>query len=189
MKSAKYYRVVSSASRYAIFSLIMAVSVNAQKIRVEYDKSLDFSKFKTFAWGERDASSRPLLVQVIAGAIEEELTKRGLRQTDGEPDVYIQMYGGVNAEMGVSYPAFLYSGGIPPFDQSFLMWTAIPGTSSTVVVHKGQLVVDVIDASRKKLAWRGVTKENLSDNRSKAIDQVNTAVGKLFRKYPVARTD
>ena len=94
----------------------MAVSVNAQEIKVEYDKSLDFSKFKTFAWGERDASPRPLLVHVIAGAIEEELTKRGLRKTDGEPDVYIQMYGGVNLDMGVSYPAFLYSRGISPFD-------------------------------------------------------------------------
>ena len=63
----------------------MAVSVNAQEIKVEYDKSLDFSKFKTFAWGERDASPRPLLVHVIAGAIEEELTKRGLRKPMASP--------------------------------------------------------------------------------------------------------
>jgi hypothetical protein len=165
----------------------VAVSVCAQKIKVEYDKSLDFTKFKTFAWGERDASSHPLLVLAIAAAIEDELTGRGLRKTDGEPDLYVQMYGGTNAEMGVSYPAFLYSGGFPPFDQSFLMWTAIPGTTNTVVVHQGQLVVDIIDGNRKKLAWRGMAKENLSENRSKALDQVNTAVEKLFRKYPVGR--
>jgi hypothetical protein len=128
-------------------------------------------------------------VAAIAGAIEEELTNRGLRKTDGVPDLYVQMYGGVNADMGASYPAFLYGGGLPPFDQSFLVWTPIPGSTNTVVVHKGQLIVDIIDASHKKLAWRGMAKENLSDNRSKALDQANTAVEKLFRKYPVSRVN
>jgi len=186
MKSSTGCRVVDLAARCLLFSLIVAGSLSAQKIKVEYDKSLDFNKFKTFAWGERDASARPLLVLAIAGAVEQELTNRGLRKTDGEPDLYVQMYGGTNAEMGVSYPVFLYSGGFPPFDTSFLAWTAVPGTSNTVVVHKGQLVVDLIDGNRKKLAWRGIARDNLSDNRSKALDQVNTAVEKLFRKYPVA---
>ena len=36
------------------------------------------------------------------------------------------------------------------------MWYDIPGTVTTVVVHKGELVVDVIDAARKKLIWRGI---------------------------------
>ena len=185
MKSSSGRRFISLASGCVFLSLVVAVSVSAQKIKVEYDKSLDFSKFKTFAWGERDASARPLLVIAIAAAIEQELTNRGLQRTDGDPDLYVQMYGGTNAEMGVSYPVFLYSGGFPPFDTSFLAWTAVPGTSNTVVVHQGQLVVDLIDGSRKKLAWRGIARDNLSDNRSKALDQVNTAVEKLFRKYPV----
>jgi hypothetical protein len=188
MKSSSSCCAVRICLGCALFFLIVAVSASAQKIKVEYDQNLDFSKFKTFAWGERDASSRPLLVLAIAGAIEEELTNRGLRITDGTPDLYVQMYGGTNAEMAASYPVFLYSGmgGLPPFNTSFSAWTALPGTSNTVVVHKGQLIVDIIDGARKKLIWRGMAKENLSDNRSKALDQVNTAVEKLFRKYPVA---
>jgi hypothetical protein len=59
---------------------------------------------------------------------------------------------------------------------------------TTVVVHKGELVVDVIDAAQKKLIWRGVAKEKLSsDNREKLLDQVNTAVEKMFKQYPVAQ--
>jgi hypothetical protein len=96
------------------------------------------------------------------------------------------MYGSVDSEMGVSYSDFLYSGmgGVPPFDQSFLMWGAVPGSTTTVVVHKGQLVVDLIDAGQKKLVWRGMAKEKLSDKKQKLVDQVNTAVEKMFLKYP-----
>lgn len=187
MKSSNGCRAATLASACIVFALTVAISASAQKVKVEYDKSVDFSKFKSFAWGERDASARPLLADIIVGTIQQELTSRGLQLTNADPDVYVQIYGGTNAEMGVSYPAFLYSGmgGMPPFDNSFLVWTPIPGTTSTVVVHAGQLVVDIIDASRKKLVWRGIAKDNLSDNRSEALDQVNRAIEKLFKKYPV----
>jgi glutathionylspermidine synthase len=54
-----------------------------------------------------------------------------------------------------------------------------------VVVHKGQLVVDLIDAAHKEIEWRGVAKEKLGDNRGKLVDRVNTAVEKMFKTYPV----
>jgi len=168
---------------------LLCLSADAQKIKVEYNKDLDFSQFKTFAWDKQSAVSRPMLALAIAGAIEEELTKRGLHKTDANPDLYIQMYGSVDSDMSVSYSDFLYSGmgGIPPFDQSFLMWGAIPGSTTTVVVHQGQLVVDLIDASQKKLAWRGMAKEKLSDKKEKLVNQVNTAVEKMFKQYPAGK--
>ena len=52
------------------------------------------------------------------------------------------------------------------------------------MVHKGQLVVDLIDAAHKKLAWRGIATEKLSEQQMKLVEQVNTAVEKLFAKYP-----
>ena len=169
--------------------VLVAIKAPAQKIKVEFDKSLDFSRFKTFTWAPRDAVSRPLLAAAIAGAIEEELTARGLQQVSEHPDLYIEMYGSMDSDMAVSYSDLYsgYSGGVPPFDQSFRMWGAVPGSTTTAVVHKGQLVVDLIDASEKKLAWRGVARENLSDNRGKLVTQINTAVEKMFRKYPVPR--
>jgi Domain of unknown function (DUF4136) len=168
MRSSRGCDVLRQAALWLFFAALGAISLQAQKIKVEYDKSLDFARFKTFAWGQHDTVSRPMLAHAIAGAIEEELTKRGLHKIDNHPDLYI------------------YSGysGIPPFDQSFLVWGTVPGTTTTVVVHKGQLVVDLIDAAHKKIAWRGMAKENLSDNRGKLVDQVNTAVEKMFEKYP-----
>jgi hypothetical protein len=48
-------------------------------------------------------------------------------------------------------------------------------------------VVDVIDASQKKLAWRGMATDKLSDKPEKLLQQVNTAVEKMFRQYPAAK--
>ena len=168
--------------------VLVAARAPAQKIKVEFDKGLDFSKFKTFTWAPRGAVSRPLLADAIAGAIEEELTARGMQNVSEHPDLYVEMYGSMDSDMAVSY-SDLYSGygGVPPFDQSFMLWGAVPGSTTTVVVHKGQLVVDLIDASQKKLAWRGIARDNLSENRGKLVTQINTAVEKMFKKYPVPR--
>jgi Domain of unknown function (DUF4136) len=187
MRASRTCHVLHRAAQWLLLVGLLSFSAQAQKIKVEYDKNLDFAKFKTFAWGKHDAVSRPTLVLFIAGAIQEELTRRGLQKTDSNPDLYIQMYGSVDSDMAVSYsdPLYIGTGGIPPFDQSYVMWGA--GSTTTVVVHKGQLVVDLIDANRKKLAWRGMAREKLSDKKEKLIDQINTAVEKMFQQYPAGK--
>ncbi len=170
----------------ALFLLLAASAAHAQKIKVEFDKNVDFSTFKTYAFDPTpQASARPVLVAAIKGAITDELSKRGLNQVTENPDLYIAMYGAVDSDMAVTYSDFYYGpAGIPPFGESFLLWGGIPGTTTTAVIHNGQLIVDLIDARAKKLAWRGIATEKLSDQQMKLVEQVNTAVEKLFAKYP-----
>ena len=164
------------------------VGAQAQKIKVEYDKSLDFSKFKTFALDSNQATSKPMLRLAILAAVQDDLAKRGLKQVNDNPDLYIQVYGAIDSDVIANYNDPIYGSSIPPINANINMWYGIPGTMTTVVVHKGELVVDVIDAAQKKLIWRGVAKEKLSsDNREKLLDQVNTAVEKMFKQYPVAQ--
>lgn len=180
-------RLISPRSATAILLLFLICgAAQAQKIKVEFDKNIDFSKLKTYAWDPTpQATAKPVLVAAIKGAVNEELGKRGLTQVAENPDLYIAMYGSVDSDMAVTYSDLYYGPwGIPAFDQSFLMWGAVPGTTNTAVVHKGQLVVDLIDAERKKLAWRGIATQKLSDQQMKLVEQVNTAVEKLFAKYP-----
>lgn len=158
----------------------------AQKIKVEFDKNTDFAAFKTFAWDPTaQPTTRPMLVLAIKAAVNEELTKRGLKEVAANPDVYVQAYGGTESDTAISYSDLLYGpAGITPFDQSFLVWGAIPGSVTTVIVHKGELIVDVLDANRKRLVWRGKANAKLSEQRQKALQQVNTAVEKMFAQYP-----
>ena len=177
------------SARVGIFTLILllaASSAHAQKIKVEFDKGVDFSKFKTYAWDPTpQATAKPVLAANIKAGINQELAKHGLQEVAANPDLYVAMYGGIDSDMAVTYSDFYYGPwGIPPFDQSFLMWGGIPGTTNTAVIHNGQLIVDLIDASRKKLAWRGIANQKLSDQQMKLLEQVNTAVEKLFAQYP-----
>ena len=175
--------------RVAIAGFLLAVgcaAAEAQKIKVEFDKNVDFAAFRTYAWDPTpQTAAKPVLVLAIKGAVNEELGKRGLKEVTENPDLYVAIYGANDADMAITYSDFYYGPwGIPAFDQSFLVWGTVPGTTNTAVVQKGQLVVDLIDAGHKKLAWRGMATQKLSDQQMKLLEQVNAAVEKLFAQYP-----
>jgi hypothetical protein len=177
-------------ARLALLSALIvftAASSQAQKIKVEYDKSLDFSKFKTYALDPKDNASRPMLRLAIQAAVQDDLAKRGLTKVDNDPDLYVQMYGSIDSDATFSYMDPIYGTGIPPINYGITMWYTIPGSITSVVVHKGEMVLDILDARQKKLIWRGVATQKLSDKRDKLLDQVNTTVEKLFLQYPVAK--
>jgi hypothetical protein len=166
---------------------LVPLCVQAQKIKVEYNKAIDFSKYKTFAWAPIGAVSRPMLAAAIQGAIQDELIKRGLSKTDGIPDLVIEIYGSVDSDMQVTFDNPLYAGigGVPDFGTGFVMWGFTPGGSSSVIVHKGQLVVDLLDFSQRKLVWRAVATDNLSSNPDKLVGQVNDTAAKMLKEYPI----
>ncbi len=183
----------SSHSRRAQLALLLCwlvllacATAQAQKIKVQYDKSLDFSKFKTYSIDPVDPGSKPMLRLAIQAAVEHDLNRVGLTKVAGNPDIVVQMYGATDNDMTYHYHDPIYGGYNPPVN-SIILWTGVPGTVTTVIIHKGELVVDLIDASRKRLVWRGVAKQNLSDKRDKVLDQINTAVEKMFLQYPVKK--
>ena len=173
------------ASLLCFLIALSCSAAHAQKIKVEYDKSIDFSKFKTYAIDPAENPSKPMLRLAIQAAVQDDLGKRGLTKVEADPDLYVQMYGAIDTDITAHYHDPIYGGAIPPMNSGITLWHNIPGTVTTVVIPKGELVVDVIDARQKQLIWRGIGKQKLSDQRDKLLDQVNTAVEKLFAQYPV----
>jgi hypothetical protein len=179
--------------KFAVAAVLLAFATPswAQKIHVTYDKDTNFTQFKTFAWGPHGAVAHPMLAANLVGAIEQELKARGLERVDiaQNPGLVIQVYGSVDQETSFysTDPLYNATGGIPPFDPSFsgpITYGNFGATS--VTIHKGELVVDLIDAVNKKLVWRGIAQQNLAaHNPNKLVSQVNTAVAKMFKQYPV----
>jgi hypothetical protein len=174
---------------YWVALVSLCTAGHAQKVKVEYDKNLDFSQFKTYAWGQHDAPSLPTVALLTAAAVADDLDKRGLKRVDDNPDLFVQMYGAVDSDLSVVRYNPLYggTGGIPPFDTTFSMWGYLPGGTTSVQVRKGQLIVDLIDAKQKKLVWRGEARDKLSDQKDKLLNQVHSAVEKMFAQYPVKK--
>jgi len=165
----------------------VASSAHAQKIKVEYDKSVDFSKFKTYSIDPQENSAKPMLRLAIQAAVQDDLGKRGLSKVDSNPDLYVQMYGATENDYTAHYHDPIYGGAIPPINSGITLWHNIPGTVTSVVIPKGTLVIDILDAGKKELIWRGIAKGKLNDQRDKLLNQVNTAVEKLFQQYPVSK--
>ncbi len=178
-----------SAVYTLLLVLLVSLGAQAQKVHVTYNKSLDFSRFKTYAWAPRSAVAHPMLAADVMGAIEDQLKAKGFQKVDTNPDLIVQVYGSIDQDSTFysNDPLYMGTGGIPPFDPSAtgpaLAATGYYG-NTTVTIHKGELVVDLIQAAAKQIAWRGMATESVSNKPEKLMDEVNTAIAKMFREYP-----
>jgi hypothetical protein len=192
MNSRKSMRCFPMAALWLLVILAVSATALAQKVQVTYDKTLDFSKFKTYAWEPHGAVAHPMLAADVVGAIDDEMKAKGFRLDTTSPDIVIQIYGSIDQESTLysNDPLYAASGGIPPFEPSF-SGPALTGLygNTTVTIHKGQMVVDLIQFSAKKLVWRGMATDNLSANHpDKLLEQVNGAIAKMFKEYPAAKS-
>jgi len=171
-----------------LVTLAFDLGVQAQKVKVAAAKDVDFSKFKTYSWEPIGAVSHPMLAADVVGAIEEQMKAKGLQLVASNPDLAKKLYGPIDQEntFYTNDPLYAATGGVPLFDPS-LAGPALIGMygNTTVTIHKGELVVDLLDPAAKKLVWRGMAQDNLAaNNKNKLLDQVNNAVMKMFKDYP-----
>src|ERR1700756_2391971 len=103
----------------ALVLILVASSLSAQKVGVGYDKRVDFSHFKTYAWAENlPQTNRPLIGLSIIGAVDEELGKRGLTKVASNPDLVVTFHGGVDVQGSfvADDPTYSSTGGLPAPD-------------------------------------------------------------------------
>lgn len=153
---------------------MLPIVVSAQKVNVDYDKNVDFSKFKTYAWQPGQPAPNPLTHKRILNAVETTLASRGWTKADSSPTAIVIYYAAVGEQRQLN------------------AWGAGPrwagsGTVRVDTIRIGQLVVDVYDAASKELLWRGAVSDTVSDNAGKNEKKLNDAVAKLFKEFPPAR--
>jgi uncharacterized protein DUF4136 len=159
-------------------TLAVVTAAFAQKIKTGYDKSADFSGYKTYAWTQQQPSPiQPLVATIIVGDIDHELAAKGLRKVEKDPDVLVAYYAGGSAQSAFMQndPGYLSTGGIPPPNAT--MWTGSLPASALPQVVKGILVIDLVDARKKQLVWRSSAEAKLDyEKRSKIYDTVNKVI-------------
>ena len=194
--------VIIAASQVEFFStlfllfalLFFCASASAEKIRVHYDKTLDFSKFKTYGWAPHGAVARPMLALDFVGAVEDELNARGLHKVESNPDLIIVFYAAVDTEVSMTSKNPLYNatGGIPPFDPSMtspgnsLYWDSYYG-NNTIVVHPGQTRDRSDRFQEQEIGLASIrVRSHQPQNPDKLMSEVNDTITKMFfKEYPV----
>jgi len=172
----------------SVLMLLAATATFAQKVHVEFDKGVDFSKFKTYAWLESKQPAQGALAQQVVADIDRQLTRKRLKKVDAAagPDLQVVYSAGVkerSISAGCDYGCVLAE---YLFNQVYgpLWFWPEPGSWVSEVEKNGSLVVDLVNASSKDMVWRGVATDTLSDKTKNNEHKLNKAIKRMFKKYP-----
>jgi hypothetical protein len=159
----------------------------AQKTSYDFDKSADFASFKTYAHKDGTKVGQPLIDERIVNGIEAELAKKGLTKVEANPDVFVVYHVAFDKQKDISTFSSGYGGGYGPYGWGYGGgWGG--GTTTTQVrdILVGTLVVDVADAKKNAMVWRGmgVKEVNTQAKPEKRDKSIAKALEKIFKNYP-----
>jgi hypothetical protein len=170
----------------AIAVLLVPTVTLAQKVSYDYNKSADFTTFKTYAHKDGTKVGQDLIDDRIVAAIDAQLAAKGLTKVEANPDVFVIYHVAFDKQKDIS----TYSSGYGGYGAYGWGWGGgwAGGTTSTQVrdILVGTLVIDIADAKKSELAWRGmgVREVNTQANPEKRDKSINEAAKKIFKNYP-----
>lgn len=151
----------------------------AQSVNYDYDRTANFSTFRTYAWTRGTALRDELNHKRVVSAIDSQLVSKGLLRVDAEREADVLVAYHANFDENVQITGFSSGYGLPRFGH-------VSGTATTQKVMSGTLIVDLIDAQTKSLVWRGSAERDLdpSAKPEKRDKNINKAAEKIFKHYP-----
>jgi hypothetical protein len=164
--------------RFLISLLTVALMVLAAKVTTDYNHSADFSRYHTYSWLDVKAGD-PLWPDRITSAVDSQLAAKGWSKVPSGGDASVAAFGStrVQPQLETFYTGF--GGG--------WFWRGLgDGMAVTNVenITVGTLVVDLFDSPTKKLIWRGVATDVLSDKPDKNEKKLEKAVEDMFKHFP-----
>lgn len=161
-----------------------ALACSTLKTSADYDPKTDFSKYKTWGWKDDQSIKDPLWVKRIQDAIENTLSTRGLTRNEQNPDVWVA----VHARFSEQTQIRTYDTGWG-YGYGWRYGGAYGGGMTTSTVEQvpvGTLIVDLVDANRKEMVWRGTGSDTLNPQRSPEEKEkaLREAIAKMFENYP-----
>jgi hypothetical protein len=174
----------------ALFVSLAAAPLLA-KTEVDFDPNLNFSKYKTFAFigGVENLMMLPVDSVVMANrvrrAVTRELTGKGLRevQPGQNPDLVVRYW--VTTSQQVNVATMGNWGPYGPYIGSYWGWMY---DSVSAASKDGSLLVDLIDAKAKNLAWRVYLIRKLTSS-DKDWNKADEDFAKAFQSYPPSDKD
>jgi len=183
-----------------LLSIIFLGACSSITVKSDYDKEVDFSKYKTFEYYGWTEESDKILNRFdkerIESAFGAEFAKRGLQLVKENGDMVVSLF--IVAEQKTSTTAYTnhYNMGGYGYGPGWGWYGGYGGmgmgTSTTTYSEQdylvGTLVVDVFDKADKKLIWQSVGQKTVDENPSspeKNIAKVATAIMKPFPIQPV----
>jgi uncharacterized protein DUF4136 len=152
----------------------------AQSVTYDFDKTTDFSKFRTYTWVRGTTLTDPLNHQRVVNAIDVQLSAKGLNnvETAGEPDLLVAYHASFDKDLQINGFSSGWGG--------YRFGGHRSGTARAEEILVGTLVVDIVNARTKTIVWRGTAAKDVDVNAKPDVRDrnINKAADKLFKNYP-----
>lgn len=159
--------------------LFVLASCGSVSVNADYDKKVDFTQFKTYAYlksGVDKVQISDLDKKRILRSIDEEMTAKGLTKSE-TPDMLINIFTKESERIDV-------------YNQSGFGWNWSPywgmgiGYSNVSRTPEGTLYIDLIDSKNKELVWQGEGTGYLTKDTDKKDERIKEFVSKILAQYP-----
>lgn len=157
---------------------LVACSSSSPDIKFGWDRNVDFSKYYTWEWKPDGSIRDPVWGKRCQDVLGDVLATKKLAPINVNPDLWVIVHARLSSEtVVVPYdPAWGYTWGA---------WAMadFPGEEQIPV---GTIVVDMVDARRKILVWRGrahgaIAADRTNEQREQKLTQILT---EMFAGYP-----
>ena len=165
-----------------LFLISGTVALHAQKVNVEWDRTTDFSPYKTYKWQKipTPRTPSPEMENLIHQMTDVQLGAKGLKKVEtDEPDLYVgySITLGQSKQGAVSRPSTTESAW-----QTGGAWSGnIPSNKAE---RKGTLRIEIADRRKNLLVWRGTVMADVGDSVNDARAKVSLGLSKTFSKFP-----
>jgi len=176
---------------------VVLSACSSLKVTTDYDKSVDFTQFKTFEYYGWAAESDKILNQLekerIEAAFGDEFKKRGLEYVESGGDLIVTLfvmtedktqYNATTTGMGYGGYGGYYGYG-PGWGGPGMGMSMSTTTVSEYNYTVGTLVVDIYHASDEKLIWEGIGSGTVNSNPQKREKNTPKTVAAIMAPYPV----
>lgn len=174
------------------FLSFMAACGSSLQVTSDYDKSVTFTQYKTYSLykGEKMDAISELNSRRITDAIRNEMSKKGFQETESNPDLLVNVVAILKDRTSVSANTnyYGYGGVYRPY-----YWGTGMGMSSTTSYDvynykEGSLIVDVVEASSKRLIWQGVGNKEIDTKVKDPDTRIKEAVATIMKSFPPGAT-
>ena len=188
--------VIKSMTRWvslAAGALLIASCASKPTIQTDYDHTIDFSQYKTYAFfnpmGIENPNYSSIYGSIFREAISREMESRGYTKSDN-PDLMINVSGRLQDKTKVTTTSDPYmSGGYYGYRRgAYGAWGGYGyGTQTHVSQYtEGTVNVDMVDRTLKRMVWEGVAVGRVNEKRTneESRTNINAGIQEMFAGYP-----
>jgi len=170
---------------YTFCSLVILILISAGcsdhiTVRTDYDRDIDIRQFPSFVLIDKEAiedKNNPLYQNElndkrIRSAVVDQLVGKGYVQDEASPALKVHYHIVIEDKTQIREDPYT------PY------W--IDRQRDLYKYREGTLIIDLMDASKEALLWRGWATRVLNDSEAMSEEMIQSAVAKIFSSLPAA---